>query len=275
MLTLEPLPCPMSIARFEPDAPALAWLERSPIVATLRSEREFSVLCATAAIPAEGGAAAVWRHGFVGWRIAGELAFEMVGVLGRLTGALAARAVPALAISSFQTDYILVGEADHCVAREALLSAGFAVGEELPPEPDGCIEKVNLASAMASFAEAWSPKIIADVNTCQVKLARLHGPFVWHHHEGEDELFLVIKGSLRMLIREGGEGQDGEAPREREIRLDEGECVCIPRGVEHLPIADDECHVLLVEPASTRNTGNVLSDRSKAAVRLQVPQPSR
>lgn len=270
MLTLEPLPGPMSIARFEPDAPAPAWLERSPIVATLRSEREFSVLCATAAIPAEAGAAGVWRHGFVGWRIAGELAFEMVGVLGRLTGALAGRAVPSMAMSSFQTDYILVSEDDREAARGALLSAGFAVGEELPPERTGRIEKVNLASAMASFPEAWSPKLIADVNTCQVKLARLQGPFVWHHHDDEDELFLVIKGSLRMLIREGSE--DGEGGQ-REIRLDEGECICIPRGVDHMPIADDECHVLLVEPASTRNTGNVLSDRSKAAVRLQAPQP--
>lgn len=263
----------MSIARFDPQAPTPAWLDRSPIVATLRSDRELSILCATTAIPDEARTAATWRHGFVGWRIAGELDFEVVGVLSRITSALAARAVPALAISSFQTDYVLVGEADHDVAREALLSAGFAVGEELPPEPDGCIEKVNLASAMASFAEAWSPKIIGDVNACQVKLARLRGPFVWHHHEGEDELFLVIKGSLRMSIREGGEGEGGGRRREREIRLEEGECICIPRGVEHLPVADGECHVLLVEPSSTRNTGNALSDRSKAAVRLQVPQP--
>jgi mannose-6-phosphate isomerase-like protein (cupin superfamily) len=122
------------------------------------------------------------------------------------------------------------------------------------------IDKIKLTRAMASFAEAWSPRIIADVNDCQVKLARLRGPFVWHHHQAEDELFLVIKGSLRMLIREGG--------AEREIRLEEGECVCIPRGVEHLPIADAECHVLLVEPASTRNTGNVVSDRSNPATRL-------
>jgi len=135
------------------------------------------------------------------------------------------------------------------------------------------IEKINLARAMASFTEAWSPRIIADINDCQVKLARLHGPFVWHHHEAEDELFLVIKGSLRMLIRDGGErGERGE----REIRLEEGECIRIPRGVEHMPIADEECHVLLVEPASTRNTGNIISDRSKAAQRLQaLPAPPR
>jgi mannose-6-phosphate isomerase-like protein (cupin superfamily) len=268
MLTLEPLPGPMSIARFEPDALTPAWLERSPIVATLRSDRELSILCATAAIPDDERAAATWRHGFIGWRIAGELDFEMVGVLARITGALAARAVPAMAISSFQTDYILVGEADHDAARDALLSAGFAVGEDLPPEAAGRIEKVTLARAMASFPEAWSPRIIADVNDCQVKLARLRGPFVWHHHEHEDELFLVIKGSLRMFIRNGGQRGERDGRAEREIRLDEGECIRIPRGVEHMPIADEECHVLLVEPATTRNTGNVVSDRSKAAVRL-------
>ena len=121
---------------------------------------------------------------------------------------------------------------------------------------------MNLASAMASFPEAWSPKIIADVNACQVKVARLTGPFIWHRHEGEDELFLVIKGSLRMLIRQSGEGSDGGKQgegggrAEREIRLNEGECICIPRGVEHRPVAEEECWVMLFEPAGTLNTSS-------------------
>src|SRR5690606_7616696 len=119
-------------------------------------------------------------------------------------------------------------------SRENAAVAGGHRRRALPPT--GPIEKVNLAAAMASFAEAWSPRIIADVNECQVKLARLQGPFVWHHHDDEDELFLVIKGSLRMLIRDRGEGSaggdrdDGGSDGEREVRLEEGECIRIPRG---------------------------------------------
>ncbi|MFG0252657.1 MAG: ACT domain-containing protein, partial [Phycisphaerales bacterium JB038] len=227
MLTLEPLPGAFSIARYPPDAPLPDWLANSPIAATLRSDRERSILCATSAIPDNARSDAEWRDGFTGWRIAGQFDFSAVGVLCALSSALAARAIPLLAISSFDTDYILVQQDDAARAEDALLDAGFAIGARQPPARRP-IDKINLAAAMASFPEAWSPRIIADVNTCQVKLARLAGAFQWHHHPAEDELFLVIKGTLRMKIREAIGGRTSE----RELRLEEGECVLIPRGTE-------------------------------------------
>jgi mannose-6-phosphate isomerase-like protein (cupin superfamily) len=115
------------------------------------------------------------------------------------------------------------------------------------------IEIVNLARKLASFDEHWSPKIVADVNEAQVKLVKFQGEFVWHRHEREDELFLVLSG--RLLIR----------LRERELWLDPGEFVVIPRGVEHCPVAREEVHVMLVEPKSTLNTGDVQSERTIAA----------
>jgi mannose-6-phosphate isomerase-like protein (cupin superfamily) len=118
------------------------------------------------------------------------------------------------------------------------------------PGGDGVIEKVNVAEKFSRFSEHWSPKQIAEVNDTVVKLAKLQGEFFWHHHEHEDELFLVVKGTLRILLRDG------------EIVLGEGEMVVIPRGVEHLPIADEEAHVLLVEPRTTLNTGNVRNERT-------------
>lgn len=112
------------------------------------------------------------------------------------------------------------------------------------------IEKINLAEKFSRFQDHWSPKIIGDLNGSHVKLAKLKGEFVWHRHETEDELFLVVKGRLLIKLRD------------RDIWLDEGEMVIIPRGVEHLPVADEEVHVVLVEPMSTRNTGNVHSERT-------------
>ncbi len=112
------------------------------------------------------------------------------------------------------------------------------------------MEKVNLAQKLALFADYWSPKVVGDLNGQQVKLAKLKGEFVWHHHAEEDELFLVLKGRLVIKLRDG------------EIVLDEGEFVVIPRGVEHLPVAEEEVHVLLLEPASTLNTGNVRNERT-------------
>ncbi len=114
------------------------------------------------------------------------------------------------------------------------------------------IEKVNLAQKFGLFEERWKPRIAGRVNDCAVKLAKLKGEFVWHHHEAEDELFLVVKGVLRMRLR----------PPEREIVVREGEFIIVPRGVEHLPIADEEVHVLLFEPEATLNTGNVRSERT-------------
>ena len=112
------------------------------------------------------------------------------------------------------------------------------------------IEKVNLADKLSLFQDYWSPKIIGELNDSHVKLVKLKGEFTWHHHEHEDELFLVVKGKLLIKLRD------------RDIWLDEGEFAIIPRGVEHLPIAEEEAHVLLIEPKSTLNTGNVHNERT-------------
>ena len=114
------------------------------------------------------------------------------------------------------------------------------------------IEKVNLRQKLSRFSDCWSPKVVGELNESYVKLVKLKGEFVWHHHESEDELFLVVKG--RLLIR----------LRDRDIELEEGEFVIIPRGVEHLPIATEEAHVLLLEPKTTLNTGNVSNKRTVA-----------
>ncbi len=116
------------------------------------------------------------------------------------------------------------------------------------------IQKVNLADKLSSFTERWSPKLVGELNGQHVKLARLHGEFCWHHHDNEDELFLVLSGTLRMKVREEDD--------EHEVTLQTGEMLIVPRGVEHLPIADEECHVLLFEPAGTLNTGNVRNERT-------------
>ncbi len=112
------------------------------------------------------------------------------------------------------------------------------------------MEKVNLANKFGLFQEYWSPKIAGELNDSYLKLAKLKGEFVWHHHEAEDELFLVVKGRLVIKLRD------------RDISLDEGEFVIIPRGVEHCPVAEEEVHVLLLEPKSTVNTGNVQNERT-------------
>ena len=113
------------------------------------------------------------------------------------------------------------------------------------------IQKVNLAEKFASFSDVWSPKVIGEVGDAAVKLAKLEGTFEWHHHAQEDELFLVVKGKLTIKLWD----QD-------DITLEEGECVIVPRGVEHLPVAEKEAHVLLFEPKTTLNTGNVESERT-------------
>jgi mannose-6-phosphate isomerase-like protein (cupin superfamily) len=112
------------------------------------------------------------------------------------------------------------------------------------------MEKVNLREKLALFSEHWRPRIVGDLNGQQVKLAKLEGAFDWHHHEHEDELFLVLRGTL--VIRLPGE----------EVVIDEGEFFIVPRGVEHQPFAADEVHVLLFEPASTLNTGNLRNERT-------------
>jgi mannose-6-phosphate isomerase-like protein (cupin superfamily) len=114
---------------------------------------------------------------------------------------------------------------------------------------------VNLAEKFSRFADYYSPKIVGEVNDSQVKLVKLKGEFIWHHHESEDELFFVVKGTLRMGIREH------EVEREETVRA--GEFIIIPRGVEHRPAADEEVHLLLLEPKTTLNTGNVRDERTR------------
>jgi mannose-6-phosphate isomerase-like protein (cupin superfamily) len=112
------------------------------------------------------------------------------------------------------------------------------------------MDKVNLAQKFSLFQEYWSPKIAGEINDSHVKLVKLKGEFVWHQHDTEDELFLVVKGRLLIKLRD------------RDIFLEEGEFVIIPRGVEHLPIAEEEAHVLLLEPKTTLNTGNVRDEKT-------------
>jgi mannose-6-phosphate isomerase-like protein (cupin superfamily) len=117
------------------------------------------------------------------------------------------------------------------------------------------MDKVNLAQKFSLFSDHYSPKIVGELNDFYVKLVKLQGPFVWHHHEVEDELFLVVKGSLRMGIRKNG--------GEQEIVIHAGEFVVMPHGVEHCPSADEETHIILLEPKTTLNTGNVENDRTQ------------
>lgn len=114
------------------------------------------------------------------------------------------------------------------------------------------IDKVSLAQKLALFDDHWNPKIVGELNDSFVKLVKLKGEFVWHHHEAEDELFLVLKGSLLMRFRD------------KDVRVEEGEFIIVPRGVEHLPIADEEVHIMLLEPKSTLNTGNVANERTRS-----------
>jgi mannose-6-phosphate isomerase-like protein (cupin superfamily) len=114
-------------------------------------------------------------------------------------------------------------------------------------------EKINLADKFARFSEHWSPKIIAALNGQHVKLVKFRGAFVWHHHELEDELFLVVRGKFRMEFRD------------RTVELGEGETIVVPRGVEHRPVADEEVSVLLFEPAATVNTGRNPGEKTVAA----------
>ncbi len=114
------------------------------------------------------------------------------------------------------------------------------------------MEKVNLAEKFSLFEAYWSPKLVGELNGQHVKLAKIKGEFVWHHHEAEDELFLVVKGRLVIKLRD------------RDVVLEAGEFFIVPRGVEHKPVAEQEVHLLLFEPASTLNTGNVNDERTLA-----------
>jgi mannose-6-phosphate isomerase-like protein (cupin superfamily) len=112
---------------------------------------------------------------------------------------------------------------------------------------------INIPNKFGLFQDYWSPRIAGELNDSHLKLVKLKGEFVWHHHDNEDELFLVVKGKLVIKLRD------------RDIRLEEGEFVIIPKGVEHCPVAEEEVHVILLEPKSTLNTGNIQNERTIAA----------
>lgn len=113
------------------------------------------------------------------------------------------------------------------------------------------MQKINVENKFDLFNEYWSPKIVGDLNDSHVKLAKFKGEFVWHKHDNEDELFFIIKGNLLIKFRD------------QDVYLKEGEFIIIPKGVEHLPIAEEEVHVMLIEPKATLNTGDATSDLTK------------
>lgn len=112
------------------------------------------------------------------------------------------------------------------------------------------MEKINIEEKLGLFNEYWSPKIIGEVNESYVKLAKLKGDFIWHTHENEDEMFYVLKGVLTIKFRE------------KDVQINEGECIVISRGIEHMPVAEEEVHVMLIESKTTLNTGNVVNERT-------------
>ena len=114
------------------------------------------------------------------------------------------------------------------------------------------MQTINLKNKFSLFSDYCNPRVLGEVNDCQVKAVKLKGEFIWHHHDNEDELFLVVKGTLRMKFRD------------REAVVREGEFVIVPRGLEHCPVADEEVHIVLIEPKSTLNTGNITNERTVA-----------
>lgn len=116
------------------------------------------------------------------------------------------------------------------------------------------MNKINLAEKFGLFNEYWSPKIAGELNGSYIKLAKLKGEFDWHHHENEEEMFLVVKGELIIKFRD------------EDIAINAGEFIVIPRGVEHLPVAPEEVHVMLIEPKETLNTGNIINEKTKQVI---------
>ncbi len=118
------------------------------------------------------------------------------------------------------------------------------------------MNKINLREKLSLIGDHWNPRIIGELNGQYLKLVKFQGPFTWHHHDDEDEMFLVVKGRFRMEFLEGSDSASGSA-QQRDVWLEEGEFIVVPRGVEHRPVSDEEAEVLLFEPATTLNTGNV------------------
>ncbi|MDQ3276989.1 MAG: cupin domain-containing protein [Bacteroidota bacterium] len=113
------------------------------------------------------------------------------------------------------------------------------------------MDKITLLQKFDGIADYWSPKVVGELNGQQVKLAKFKGEFIWHHHDEEDEAFFVLKGSFQMLYRD------------KTVELNEGDMLIVPRGVEHKPVAENEVWVMLFEPATTLNTGNIVNERTK------------
>jgi mannose-6-phosphate isomerase-like protein (cupin superfamily) len=118
------------------------------------------------------------------------------------------------------------------------------------------MQKLNLKEKLSLIDDHWNPRIAGELNGQYVKLVKFQGPFTWHHHDNEDELFMVVKGRFRMDYRD-------ESNANQEVWIEEGEMIIVPHGVEHCPVAEEECHVLLFEPMSTLNTGNVQDQFTK------------
>jgi mannose-6-phosphate isomerase-like protein (cupin superfamily) len=116
------------------------------------------------------------------------------------------------------------------------------------------VDKINLQEKFGCFSDHWNPRVIANINNTTVKLVKFQGEFVWHSHELEDEMFLVVTGSFEMHLRD------------KIVALHAGECIVIPRGVEHKPVATEEVCVMLIEPSSTINTGAVLEGRTRTVL---------
>jgi mannose-6-phosphate isomerase-like protein (cupin superfamily) len=112
------------------------------------------------------------------------------------------------------------------------------------------MRSVNLEEKFTKFQDFWNPRVIGELNDCHVKAVKIKGEFVWHHHDHEDEMFLVVKGILRMRFHD------------RDVLVREGEFIIVPRGVEHMPVAEEEVHMILLEPKTTLNTGNVENERT-------------
>lgn len=115
------------------------------------------------------------------------------------------------------------------------------------------IKKVNLEEKFGLFSELWSPKIVGEVNDAHVKIGKIKGEFIWHRHEAEDEMFLVVKGELMIRVRD---------PEEHAVSLAEGEFAVIPKGIEHMPVSEEEAWIMMIEPKGTLNTGDVTDDRT-------------
>jgi mannose-6-phosphate isomerase-like protein (cupin superfamily) len=117
------------------------------------------------------------------------------------------------------------------------------------------MNKINLTEKLSLFRDYWNPRVVGELNGQQIKLVKFKGPFTWHHHDVEDELFLTVKGRFRMEFREQGE--------ERSVWIEPGELIIVPRGIEHRPVAEEEAEVMLFEPSSTLNTGSVQNELTR------------